>query len=112
MMESGVRFPASAPGGLIILVLVWFLNLSGMASLTCAVALPIFLAISIGHLRIRRETGANTAVLPIGVAESVAVIADACLALCGVGRERRPVQAIFRAVVFRHVPNRDSPAVP
>ena len=51
---------------LLILLMVWFLDLSAIASLGSAVALLIFLAISIGHLRIRKETGAAAPVLWIG----------------------------------------------
>jgi len=58
------RFPVSLLfTGAVILLLVWFLDLSAIASLGSAVALLIFLAISIGHLRIREKTGASAVVL-------------------------------------------------
>lgn len=61
------RFPVSLLlTAALILLMVWFLDLSAIASLGSAVALLIFLAISIGHLKIRRETGASTIVLGIG----------------------------------------------
>ncbi|RJP35446.1 MAG: hypothetical protein C4536_00530 [Actinobacteria bacterium] len=53
--------------GFVILVLVWLLDLSAIASLGSAVALLIFLAISIGHLRIRKETGVNAVVLVFAI---------------------------------------------
>ncbi len=62
------RFPVSLllTGGLILL-LVWLSDLSAIASLGSAVALLIFLVITVGHIRIRRETGASAAVLSIAV---------------------------------------------
>ena len=45
----------------LILVFVWVFDLSAIASLGSAVALFIFLTISIGHIRIRKATGANAA---------------------------------------------------
>lgn len=53
--------------GLITLGIVWLLDLTAIASLGSAVALLIFLTISIGHFRIREKTGANAAVLLIGM---------------------------------------------
>jgi len=50
-----------------VLLFVWLLDLSAIASLGSAVALLIFLSISIGHLRIRHETGVNTAVLSFAI---------------------------------------------
>ncbi len=52
---------------LVIIVLVWLLDLSAIASLGSAVALLIFLAISIGHFKIRKETGVNPVVLAIAI---------------------------------------------
>ena len=61
------RFPVSLLlTAALILAMVWLLDLSAIASLGSAVALLIFLAISIGHLRIRGETGASVVVLAIG----------------------------------------------
>lgn len=50
----------------LILVMVWAFDLSAIASLGSAVALFIFLIISIGHIRIRKETGANIVLLVLG----------------------------------------------
>lgn len=51
----------------IILMLVWAFDLTAIASLGSAVALLLFLLISVGHIRIRRQTGASLALLLIGV---------------------------------------------
>jgi len=62
------RFPISLLlTGLLIIVLVWAFDLSAIASLGSAVALLIFLMISVGHFRIRKETGASAVVLAIGM---------------------------------------------
>ena len=62
------RFPISLLlTGLLIIVLVWAFDLSAIASLGSAVALLIFLMISIGHFKIRKETGASAALLVIGM---------------------------------------------
>jgi len=62
------RFPVSLlVTGLLILLLVWFLDLSAIASLGSAVALLVFLVISVGHFRIRASTGANAVVLLIAM---------------------------------------------
>jgi len=63
--------PRRSPIGLlitsaIILVFVWLLDLTAIASLGSAVALLIFLVISVGHLRIRSTTGANVVMLLLG----------------------------------------------
>jgi amino acid transporter len=52
---------------MVILLFVWALNLSAIASLGSAVALSIFLAISIGHIRIRKETGVRLSVLLLAI---------------------------------------------
>ncbi len=62
------RFPRSLLiTGALIIVLVWVFDLSAIASLGSAVALLIFLMISIGHFRIRSETGASALILGLGV---------------------------------------------
>jgi amino acid transporter len=53
--------------GAIILLFVWLFDLSAIASIGSAVALLIFLVISIGHLRIRETTGASAVVLWIAM---------------------------------------------
>ncbi len=61
------KYPASLlVTAALILVFVWIFDLSAIASLGSVVALFIFLMISIGHLRIRKETGANTFLLVLG----------------------------------------------
>ncbi len=62
------RFPISLLlTGLLIIVLVWAFDLSAIASLGSAVALLIFLMISIGHFKIRKDTGASAALLVLGI---------------------------------------------
>ena len=46
---------------------MWVSDLSAIASLGSAVALLIFLVITIGHIKIRRETGASVVVLSIAI---------------------------------------------
>ncbi len=53
--------------GFAILVIVWLFDLSAIASLGSAVALMIFLTISVGHFRIRKETGVNAVILIIAI---------------------------------------------
>ena len=52
---------------LTVLVFVWFFDLTAIASIGSAVALLIFLSISVGHFRIRDETGANSIVLALAI---------------------------------------------
>lgn len=62
------RFPRSLLiTGVLIIAQVWLLDLSAIASLGSAVALLIFLIISVGHFRIREQTGANAALLGLGI---------------------------------------------
>lgn len=67
-LEKRGRFPRSLliTGGLIIL-LVWAFDLSAIASLGSAVALLIFLMISLGHFKIRKDTGASAVLLLLGI---------------------------------------------
>jgi amino acid transporter len=51
-----------------IVVMVAFFDLSAIASIGSAVALLIFTFVSLGHLRIRADTGANAAILVLAVA--------------------------------------------
>ncbi len=60
------------PAGLVVMavlaiVLVSFFNLNAIASIGSAVALLVFSAVSIAHLRVRRETGGNIVVLIVGL---------------------------------------------
>ena len=59
--DGAVPDRACCSPALLIIVLVWAFDLSAIASLGSAVALLIFLMISIGHFRIRKETGASAA---------------------------------------------------
>ena len=72
------RFGGRAPAGLLLtaalaIVLAVGFDLSSIASLGSAVALLLFSMVSIGHLRVRRETGARAWVLVIGIALNVIV---------------------------------------
>lgn len=49
------------------LAFIWFFDLTAIASLGSAVALLIFLSISVGHLRVRKETGASTVLLTLAI---------------------------------------------
>jgi amino acid transporter len=51
-----------------IIVMVLFFDLSAIASIGSAVALLIFALVSLGHLRIRADTGANAVLLVLAVA--------------------------------------------
>ncbi len=60
------------PSGLVVMallaiVLVSFFNLNAIASIGSAVALLVFSAVSVAHLRIRRQTGGSVVVLVIGL---------------------------------------------
>ncbi len=66
------RIGGVAPAGLVIaaagiILLVVLFDLSSVASIGSAVALGIFALVTIGHLRIRRDTGANLALLLLGL---------------------------------------------
>ena len=61
-----------APAGLVIaaagiILLVVLFDLSSVASIGSAVALGIFALVTIGHLRIRQDTGAHLSVLLIAL---------------------------------------------
>ncbi|MGV8082545.1 MAG: APC family permease [Coriobacteriia bacterium] len=58
--------------GATVILFVWVLDLAAIASLGSAVALLIFLSISVGHMRIRKDTGASAALL---VAATLTVVA-------------------------------------
>ncbi len=57
-----------------IIILVAFFDLSAIASIGSAVALLIFTIVSLGHLRIRAATGANTLLLLVGVAAAAVTL--------------------------------------
>jgi amino acid transporter len=74
------RFGGRAPAGLlftavIAIVLAVGFDLNAIASIGSAVALVVFALIGIGHLRIRQETGANAALLVLGILAAVVVLA-------------------------------------
>ena len=58
----------------LVLVLAAFVDLTAIASLGSAVALAIFLVVSVAALRLRRETGSNTAVLVAAIVLTVVVL--------------------------------------
>ena len=69
----GRRLGGRAPSGLLItaaiaVVLAAGFNLDAVASIGSAVALLVFTFISVGHLRVRRETGAQAWLLVLAVA--------------------------------------------
>jgi len=67
-LQKRGRFPRSLLiTGFLIIVLVWAFDLSAIASLGSAVALLIFLIISVGHLKIREVTGASALLLVLGI---------------------------------------------
>jgi amino acid transporter len=72
------RFGGRAPAGLVLtaalsIVLAVGFDLSSIASLGSAVALLLFSMVSIGHLRVRSETGARAWVLVLGIGLNVIV---------------------------------------
>jgi hypothetical protein len=75
----GRRFGGRAPVGLVLtagvaIVLVLGFDLSSIASLGSAIALIVFALVTAGHLRVRGETGANTAVLAVALASTTVVL--------------------------------------
>ena len=59
---------------LVTLAFIWFFNLTAIASLGSAVALLIFLSISVGHFRIRTQTAANPAILVVAILSVVVTL--------------------------------------
>jgi amino acid transporter len=75
----GRRFGGRAPAGIVItaaasIVLAVGFDLNAIASIGSAVALVVFSLVTAGHLRVRRETGANTALLVLAIATAVIVL--------------------------------------
>ncbi|WP_426623419.1 APC family permease [Leifsonia sp. McL0607] len=71
------------PAGLVVMallaiVLVSFFNLNAIASIGSAVALLVFSAVSIAHLRVRRETGGNLVGLIIGLIATLGTFVIFC----------------------------------
>jgi amino acid transporter len=75
----GRQLWARAPVGLvataaIAIVLAAGFDLTAIASIGSAVALIVFTMVTAGHLRVRHETGANAAVLVLGIVTTVTVL--------------------------------------
>jgi amino acid transporter len=76
----GRRFGGRAGAGLVFtaivaVVLAVGFDLSSIASLGSAIALVVFALVTAGHLRVRRETGANPLALGVALASTVIVLA-------------------------------------
>jgi amino acid transporter len=75
----GSRLGGRAPAGIVVtavasIVLAVGFDLNAIASLGSAVALVVFSLVTAGHLRVRHETGANTALLVLAIATAVIVL--------------------------------------
>jgi amino acid transporter len=75
----GARLADKAPFGLVLTaasaaLLAVFFDLSAIASIGSVVALVVFTMISVGHVRVRDETGASVGVLAVAIASTVAVL--------------------------------------
>lgn len=75
----GRRIGGRAPVGILVtaviaIVLAVGFDLSSIASIGSAIALLVFTMVSVGHLRVRTETGANPAVLGLAIASTVTVL--------------------------------------
>jgi amino acid transporter len=73
-----------APAGIVVTavvaaVLAVGFDLTAIASIGSAVALVVFTMVTAGHVRVRRETGANLALLPLGIATTVIVLVSFAL---------------------------------
>jgi amino acid transporter len=73
------RFGGRVPCGLVItaavaIVLAVGFDLSSIASLGSVIALVVFALVTVGHLRVRSETGAHPAVLVLALASTVTVL--------------------------------------
>jgi amino acid transporter len=75
----GTRLAERVPAGLVVTavaaaLLAVFFDLSAIASIGSVVALVVFSLITVGHVRVRHETGANLAVLAVAIVSTVAVL--------------------------------------
>jgi amino acid transporter len=75
----GRRLADRVPVGLVVtavvaMVLAVGFDLSSIASIGSAIALVVFTLVTAGHLRVRRETGASTIMLGLGIATTVVVL--------------------------------------
>jgi amino acid transporter len=90
-----------APAGIVVtaalaIVLAIGFDLTAIASIGSAVALVVFTLVTAGHLRVRDETGANTAVLAMGIATTVIVL----LAFAATTLVDEPGTAVALAVIL------------
>jgi amino acid transporter len=77
--QLGERLSGRAPAGIVLtagiaIVLAAGFDLSSIASIGSAVALCVFTLISVAHLRVRGETGANTSMLILAMMSTVTVL--------------------------------------
>jgi amino acid transporter len=75
----GRRLGGRAPAGIVVtavasIVLAVGFDLNAIASIGSAVALVVFSLVSVGHLRVRSETGASTALLVLAIGSAVVVL--------------------------------------
>jgi amino acid transporter len=71
----GERVPVGLMGTAVsAALLAVFFDLSAIASIGSVVALVVFSLITVGHVRVRHETGANVAVLGVAIVSTVAVL--------------------------------------
>jgi amino acid transporter len=75
----GRRFGDRLPCGLLVtaaisLVLAVGFDLSSIASIGSAIALVVFTLVTVGHIRVRRETGARLPMLLLGLASTMTVL--------------------------------------
>jgi amino acid transporter len=75
----GARLRERIPVGLVgtavsAALLAVFFDLSAIASIGSVVALVVFSLITVGHVRVRHETGASVAVLAVAIVSTVAVL--------------------------------------
>ena len=78
-LVMGRRMARKAPVGLVLTAvaaatLAVFFDLNAIASIGSAIALMVFGLVSVGHLRVRSETGANAAVLLLAVVSTAIVL--------------------------------------
>jgi amino acid transporter len=60
--------------GLVVVILVVGFDLTAIASIGSAVALAVFGLVTVGHIRVRKETGARLSILVVAVASTAAVL--------------------------------------
>ena len=75
----GRRFGGRAPAGILLtaaisIVLAVGFDLSSIASIGSAIALLVFTMVSVGHLRVRSDTGASLIILLIAIASTAVVL--------------------------------------